>query len=113
MEALSETTGSERRAGAGASAGLPVRKPKIFAKRDFLGAGFFSVNWDLLRVERRGPRPPRREGRRDPLGEYSDDMICMIFRCVANVPAWNGFPGGRTIAAVEPLARHIPLIERA
>jgi hypothetical protein len=40
-------------------------------------------------------------------------MICMIFRCVANVPAWMGCPVGRAMAAVEPLAQHIPLIANA
>ncbi len=40
-------------------------------------------------------------------------MMYMIFRCVANVPAWMGFPVGRAMAAVVPLAQHIPLFANA
>jgi hypothetical protein len=107
-----DSTGSLRRTGAAGSADFPVKKPRIFAKRDCLGTGLFS-DWWGLRAERRGVRLPRREGRREPLGEYSDDMIDIVFRCVANVPTWKEFPMGRTNAAVELLARHIPLIANA
>jgi len=58
---------------------LPVRNPRIRARSDFFDLGLFSL-WaepDLLpRSERL--LDPRRDERRVPLGEYSDDMVSII-----------------------------------
>ena len=70
----------------------PVKNPRIFAIRDFFGAGFGS--WRSGAVERSprfGRRPPWRDERRDPLGVYSVGIF-LVLQCVGSAPVRGSSP---------------------
>jgi hypothetical protein len=61
------------------SSDFPPKNPRIFDNNDFFSGAFDSDLPDLLRSPRPPRRPdPRREARREPLGVYSDDMVCLF-----------------------------------
>jgi hypothetical protein len=113
----SEALASALRAGRSSRAGLvgssdfPVRNPRILERSDCLGFGLFSRWADevdrLPRSERRFD--PRRDERRVPLGEYSDDMFSVIAlhghpAMRGRFPRKNGADGGSASNDAHPLA---------
>jgi len=88
---------------------FPLKNPKILESSDFFSGALCSVLPDLLR----SPRPPRRldprrDGRREPLGVYSDDMVlvCSFLGGTAGreiPPGESGSPRGWARALRIPL----------
>ena len=80
------------------------------ARSDFLALGLFSCWAEPDRLPRSERRPdPRRDERRVPLGEYSDDMVSIIAlhgRPAArrNPPRRNGTDGSSVSDGAHPLA---------
>lgn len=103
--------GRSSRADRVGSSDFPVRNPRILERSDFLGLGLFSRWADeadrLPRSERRFD--PRRDERRVPLGEYSDDMFSVV--ALHGRPAMRGdiFPAGTARTAVLPPTVRTPL----
>jgi hypothetical protein len=99
---------------AAGAADFPVKNPRILAKRDFLAAGLLSCVLDCgLRFPRPDRRlPPRREERRDPLGEYSDDMYFLL-HCLGGGPNEDKFLAKMGLPTVGLQAMRTPLRERA